>query len=172
MLKNFSISVLLLIFCFSCVKLPKTTEKETTEINKILELYDNWELEQAQGLLENISAKSGVDKGRLSILIEERKKNKKELELLLLDLKEALYNRDYEKIKGYVSESMINMIKLEKVKEVDLTGTDIYFSKIKYYKNSANTVMLINFYEDTSYIDLQFQLKNGLWKLASFGERR
>ncbi len=172
MLKKFSISVLLLIFCFSCVKLPKTTEKKTTEINKILELYDNWELEQAQGLLENISAKSGVDESRLSILIEERKKNKKELELLLLDLKGALYNRDYEKIKGYISESMINMIKLEKVKEVDLTGTDIYFSKIRYYKNSANTVMLINFYEDTSYIDLQFQLKNGLWKLASFGERR
>jgi hypothetical protein len=172
MLKKISISVLLLIFCFSCARLPKRVEK-TPEITKILELYDNWELEEAQTLLAGIPEKSrNSELDRLSLLIEERAQRKNELEILLLDLREALYNRDYEKIKGYISESLINTIKLEKIKNIDLTGTGIYFSKIKYYKNSAHTVMLINFYEETNYVDLEFRLKEGFWKLVSFGERR
>ncbi len=169
MLKKISISVYILLICFSCTRLPKTQEK-TSEINKILELYDNWELEEAAGIAEDLSDIPEVD--RLSILIQKRVEKKSELELILLDLKKALYTRDYDEIEKYMSRSIANIIKFRKLKKIDFAESDIYFSSIKYYKNSADIVMLINFYEDTNYIDLEFQLRNNQWKLVSFVERR
>ena len=169
MLKKISISVYILLICFSCTRLPKTQEK-TSEINKILELYDNWELEEAAAIAEDLSDIPEVD--RLSILIQKRVEKKSELELILLDLKKALYTRDYDEIEKYMSRSIANIIKFRKLKKIDFAESDIYFSSIKYYKNSADIVMLINFYEDTNYIDLEFQLRNNQWRLVSFVERR
>ena len=169
MLKKISISVYILLICFSCTRLPKTQEK-TSEINKILELYDNWELKEAAAIAEDLSDIPEVD--RLSILIQKRVEKKSELKLILLDLKKALYTRDYDEIEKYMSRSIANIIKFRKLKKIDFAESDIYFSSIKYYKNSAYIVMLINFYEDTNYIDLEFQLRNNQWKLVSFVERR
>ena len=167
--KNFNISIYFTLIFFSCTRLPKTQEK-TSEINKILRLYDNWELEEAAAITEGLSDIPEAD--RLNILIQKRVEKKSELEHLLLDLKKALYTRDYDKIEEYMSKSIANIIKFRKIKNIDFAESDIYFSGIKYYKNSANIVMLINFYEDTNYIDLEFRLINNHWKLVSFVERR
>jgi hypothetical protein len=83
-----------------------------------------------------------------------------------------LKTNDFETLESYTDLTIINEIKLRELKKNDYSQFKVYFGKNKFYKKNADTLMLINYLEETVYIDLKFKLITEEWKIVSFKERR
>lgn len=134
--------------------------------------YDNWELELAELELNQLELKE-QEKNNLIEKLTIRKNNKTEFKKVLNEISVALKANDFNALEKYVALNIINEIKLRELKKNDYSKVKIYFGKDKFNKENAETLMLINYLEETLYIDLIFELiDNKKWKLVSFKERR
>ncbi len=140
-----------------------------------MEFYNYWEFEEAKKEFLILQEKHPADNNIKKILkdIEFRIEKKEEIKKIQENIKENITKNNFKNIKKYVDKTLSNILKLNEMEKYDFSKTQIFYSKIKFYKRSAQTVFLINYSEETVYFDVYFLLdKNNSWKITNIDERR
>lgn len=172
-MKSLKFLIILLTIILSGCSFLKIKDNIPEEKN-FYENYNLWKLEEANTDLDIIKEKKVINSNeiiKLELKLKKRIENKKELKSIVKDMVKLLSRNEYKNIKKYIDKSIFNVLKFNMLKKYDLSNAKIYNGKIKFYKESANLLMLINYYDETYYFDLYFKLMGKSWKLVNFKER-
>jgi hypothetical protein len=173
-LKKTIFLVVILLLSTACTKLSKRSEigVDNQRLTTFYSYYNSWELEKARLELNQL----GIEEKDENILMQKlttRETNKAEFKQVQKIHRNALKANDFDVLEKYVALNIINEIKLRELKKNDYSKVKIYFAKNKFYRENAESLMLVNYFEETFYIDLKFELiDESKWKLVSFNERR
>jgi hypothetical protein len=173
-LKKTIFLVVILLLATACTNVSKRSEivEENQALKAFNSYYENWELDQAKLELNQLEIEEN-EKINLTQKLQTRKENRAEFDMVLTRLANALKANDFATLEEYVAHNLLNDIKLRELKKNDYSKVKIYFGKKKFYFEEAETLMLINYLEETAYIDLKFELiDNKKWQLISFKEKR
>lgn len=136
-----------------------------------MKYYDAWELDKVESLLET-SPLDLEEKKEIVNLLSIREKQKKELLELEKFSKEVIYEGEIVKLEKYITKDFVNKFKLSSLKELETKGARAYFGKRVFYKNTLEMLMVINYYEENLYVELELKYENERWQIESFSERR
>jgi hypothetical protein len=173
-LKKTIFLVIILLLSTACTKLSRKTDigVDDQRLTTFYSYYDSWELEKAKIELDQLE----IEEENRNVLMHKltiRESNKTELKQVQKILGDALKANDFDVLEKYVALNIINEIKLRELKKNDYSKVKVYFGKNKFYRKKSESLMLVNYLEETLYIDLKFELiDNGKWELVSFKERR
>ena len=171
MLKKLSL-ILVLLLLLGCVNTPQKTTLIPLNEQLLEQKINNWELDEARRLFTQI--KPTLDPKKLdkyNTLISEKDQGVKDLTKLINVLKIAFSKNQIFIIERYTDRGIKNTIKLNELKKLDLSRGHIYTTDPKFNKNSAKILALINFYDESLYLDIVFNFKDGQWKIIDFNER-
>jgi hypothetical protein len=166
--------VLILLLATACTNVSKRSDivEDNQKLKAFNRYYSNWELNQAENELNQLEIEEN-EKIILTQKLKTREKNRAEFDVVLKKLAEALKANDFATLEEYVANNILNTIKLRELKKNDYSNVKIYFGKKKFYFEEADTLMLINYLEETTYINLKFELiESEDWQLISFEEKR
>jgi hypothetical protein len=167
------IILLLLIGC-SSIQIKREGFFEDEKYIKIVKLYDEWKLEEADKeveILENIEI-NNENILRMKFLIAEKRKLKEKLYSLMENIKVSIKNNDIDKIRKYTKKTFLNNKKLNELEKNDFTIFDIYSGNIKFEKEKAEGTAVFNYGDEMLYVNIKFQLEKREWKIVDFFERR
>ncbi|MCK5780668.1 MAG: hypothetical protein KAH04_06580 [Psychrilyobacter sp.] len=164
--------MLIFFLLLGCTNIQTKQSLLTPEEQSLGERIDSWELEDAKRILTHISSTLEPEKSEeYQTLISEKEKDKKELKKLLVLLKTAFSKNQIFIIERYTESGLRNKIKLHELKKIDLSQATIIFGNPVFNKDHANILTIINFYDDSLYLDITFRFRNGKWKITDFNER-
>jgi len=172
--------ILLMTACTSVDKVQSTGTGATigamnsSEIKKLDSYIYNWQLNEASTYLSSIEKTKGSNSSinKYKRLIAERKSDVRELNVIIEELKSAIKRNDFNTVKKYFVNSMSNNFKLNKLSEGDYSGINIYSGNPQMKGDKADLLVLLNYMEETIYVDLAFDLINSNWKVSNIKERR
>lgn len=171
MLKKLSLTLILLLL-LGCVNTPLKNSSFSPQKELLEQKINNWELDEARNLFSQISQTLDPKKlDEYETLISEREQGVKDLKKLINILKIAFSKNQIFIIERYTDKGIKNKIKLNELKKLDLSRGNIYTTNPKFNKNHAEILTLINFYDESLYLDIVFNFKNGQWKIIDFNER-
>ena len=171
MLKNLSL-ILILLLLLGCVNTPLKNSSPSPKEQLLEQKINDWELDEAKGLFFQIRPTLDPEKlDEYETLISEREQGVKDLEKLISVLKAAFSKNQIFIIERYTDRGIKNKRKLNELKKLDLSKGYIYTTDPKFNKNHAEILALINFYDESLYLDIVFNFKNGQWKIIDFSER-
>lgn len=171
MLKKLSLT-LILLFLLGCVNTPLKNSSFSPKEQLLEQKINDWELGEARKLFSQM--RPTLDPKRLDeyeVLISEREQGVKDLKKLINVLKVAFSKNHFFIIERYIDKGIKNKMKLNELKKLDLSGSNIYTTDPKFNKNHASILALINFYDESLYLDIVFNFENGQWKILDFNER-
>lgn len=171
MLKKLSLTLILLLL-LGCVNTPLKNSSLSPKEQLLEQKINDWELGEARGLFSQMKPTLDPEKlDKYETLISEREQGVKDLEKLINVLKAAFSKNQIFIIERYTDKGIKNKIKLNELKKLDLSGGNIYTTDPKFKKNHAEILALINFYDESLYLDIVFNFENGQWKIIDFSER-
>lgn len=173
-LKKTIFLVLILLLSTACSNTSGKSEISVTDVKfeTFFSFYDIWNLEMAEQELNQLEIEE-TDKKILMQKLTKREADKEEFNEVLKKLSFAIKANDFNALEEYIAPNIINKVKLRELKKHDYSEVNIYFGKNKFRKKNVETIMLINYLEETLYVDLKFQLVNEKkWQLVSFKEKR
>lgn len=171
MLKKLSLTLILLLL-LGCTNVPLKNSSLSPKEQLLEQKINDWELDEAKGLFSQMRISLDPKKiDKYEILISEREQGVKDLEKLINVLKTAFSKNQIFIIERYTDRGIKNKIKLNELKKFDLSSGNIYTSNPKFNKNHAEILALINFYDESLYLDIVFNFKDGQWKIINFNER-
>ncbi len=168
--------LVLLLFSMGCSSIQFKREGffEDVKYIKVVKLYENWELEEAEKeiiLLEKESP-DDINLKRLRVLVSEKAKLKSDLYELVESVKNAIKKNDIDEIRKYTKKSFLNKKKLNELEKNDFTIFDIYSGEIEFKNERAEAVTVLNYGDEMFYISVKFKLEKREWKIVDFFERR
>jgi len=171
MFQKLSLSLILLLL-LGCTNTPLKNSLFTSERQLLEEKINSWELDEAKILFSQMKPTLSLKKtDEYKTLISEREQGFKNLEKLIKILKIAFSKNQIFIIERYTDMGIKNKIKLNELKKLDLSKGHIYTNTPKFNKNKAEVLALINFFDESLYLDIVFNLKDGQWKIINFNER-
>lgn len=170
------ISMLIFLTLFtSCTSISKREKIfKYPETKTLKKYYQNWEMDKAQNELLSLREKDPLNKEYISFFskIEKRKHEKEEfyriLELIVMEL--AVNRTD--SLKKYMKKTVENRLKLDYIKDRDLSAFDIFNSKAKFFKKSSKVIIAFTYLDETFYMNVDFELSKKGWKIDEVKERR
>ena len=150
-------------------------ERKSSEYYEIFSLYKKWKIEKGEELLTLYFSNNRInvkEKEELSRFFNNRKKQKEELSLFENKIREEIDEGDIKKLKNSISPSLRNKIILSYLEEEQIKGAKAYFGKRKFDDNKLEMLMIVSYLENSFYIDLKLNYRNGKWLIESFDERR
>jgi hypothetical protein len=131
--------------------------------------YENWELENAEKMLKYIE---GNEKQKeLRQKLDYKLEKQKELKELLSNVKNDLKNSKYDLLKENSLNTLENEILIKNMKKYDITKAKIYFGKINFGRDITKIPLIISYFDDSFYFEIQSRLVNEKWVFISFVER-
>lgn len=171
MFKKLSLT-LILLFLLGCVNAPLKDSSFSPKEQLLEQKINDWELGEARDLFSQMKLTLEPKKiDKYDILISEKEQEVEDLKKLINVLKTAFSKNQIFIIERYTDKGIKNKIKLNELKKLDLSSGNIYTSEPKFDKNQASVLALINFYDESLYLDIVFSFKNGQWKILNFNER-
>ena len=171
MLKK-KILTLILLLLLGCTNIPLKNNSLSLKEQLLEQKINDWELDEAKDLFSQISITLNPKKiDKYKILISEREQGVENLKKLINVLKTAFSKNQIFIIERYTDRGIKNKIKLNELKNLDLSNGNVYTTNPKFNKNHAEILALINFYDDSLYLDIIFNFKDGQWKIIDFNER-
>lgn len=169
-MKNKIIILLALLLFISCSNI-KTKEINTEKQYEML--LNNWELDKLGLLLKD---NGNSDENRITekykILLQERIKEKSDLENMIEDLKSQLKSNNFENIEMYFNDSFINRKILSEMKKIDFSQMKIMSTKPEYYKNTASNIAAVIFSDNVQYFRFTYKLSNKKWSIIEIKDGR
>ncbi len=171
MVKKLSLTLILLVL-LGCANTPLKSSSLSPKEQLLEQKINDWELDDASGLFSQIRSTLDPEKlDRYEALISEREQGVKDLEKLINVLKAAFSKNQFFIIERYTKMGIKNKTKLNELKKLDLSGGNVYTTDPKFNENRAEILALINFYDESLYLDIVFNFKDGQWKIIDFNER-
>lgn len=172
MIKKFSVLLVLVLFV-SCSNIQ--TQNSYQDSNRDYQrLYENWKLNELENQLKFDSQKYGKNTTIVYYekALNDRKRDRENLDELLTKIK-----NEFKENKKDTLENSLNMIikgafVKEELNKVDLSQMRVSYTKPTFYKNSAENIVAFRINEETIYFNIVYELKNGIWKIIEFKERR
>lgn len=160
--------VILTVFLFSCrnAEIDKNKHTDYIEVDEKLLV---WDLEGANNLIQNLDNETKL---RYENVISEKKIKLEKLYVLEGIIKKAFYDGDFSELDKYMSLGSINAYKYKILKENDLSEVKVYIGKREFLDNSLNELVVLNFYEDSLYMEIVLQFERDNWFIKSFNEKR
>lgn len=162
-MKN-KIIVLLTILLFISCSGVNTREVNTEKRYEIL--LDNWKLDELNILLSD-SAESDENRitAKYKILLQERIKEKSDLENMIETLKTQLKSNNFENIEMFFNDSFKNRKILSELENIDFSQMRILTTEPEFYKNTASNIAGIIFNDEVEYFRFYYKLSNKKWSI-------
>jgi hypothetical protein len=171
MLRKISLTLVLLLL-IGCSNVPTKNTSLTPQEQSLQGLIYDWKIDEANELLGEIGLTLTDERvKKYSLEIREKEKEYKELEKTIEILKGALSKNHIFIVERYTQRGIKNKIKLKELEKIDFSRGKIYTSKPKFQGDTANVLAVINFYDDSLYLDILFEIKDDRWKIIDFSER-
>lgn len=171
MLKRIGLTFILLIL-LGCSNLPKNEVPSSPKEQVLIQKINKGEISEAVELLDKISVNLEPEKVKnYQTMISERDLEVKDLEKLIKILKDAFSKNHFFIVERYTDIGIKNKIKLNELKKLDLSQGNFYTGKPVFDKDQASVLAIINFYDESLYLDIFFSRKSGEWKIINFNER-
>jgi len=171
MLKKLSISLVLLLL-IGCSSLPRKDVSLAPDEKLLITKINHGKIDEAKEQLTKIELTlESEELANYETLISNRDLEVKDLEKLINILKVAFSKNQFFIIERYTEMGIKNKIKLRELKKLDLSQGNIYTGKPKFDGDKASVLAVINFYDESLYLDIYFEEKNGKWKIKNFSER-
>lgn len=170
-MKKFSF-IFIFLLLLGCSNTPTKHTNFSPEEKSLNEKINLWKLEDAKIILTHLSSTLEPLKiEEYNTLISEKEKQKEDLNNLLDILKVALSKNQIFIIERYTENGLKNKIKLHELKKFDLSRATIIFGNPVFQGDQSSILTIINFYDDSLYLDITFRFRDGIWKITDFNER-
>ncbi len=171
MLKKISITLVLLLL-LGCSNLPTKDVSMTSEERSLMTKINDGKIHEAQEQLTQMELTLEPEKlDNYQTLISKRDQEIKDLEKLINILKVAFSKNQIFIIERYTDMGIKNKMKLRELEKMDFSRGNIYTSAPTFNGDEANILAVINFYDESLYLDIFFNKENGKWKIKNFSER-
>jgi hypothetical protein len=171
MLRKISITLVLLLLV-GCSNLPTKDVSVTSEERLLMTKINDGKIDEAKEQLTQIGLTLEAKKLEdYQALISKRDQEVKDLEKLINILKVAFSKNQIFIIERYTDMGIKNKMKLKELEKLDLSRGNIYTSAPTFNGDQANILTVINFYDESLYLDIFFNKEKGKWKIKNFSER-
>lgn len=167
-MKKTILFIILSLFLISCKNVEVVQKKNTAEI-EIDEPLKVWNLNLAGELIDKLELES---KSSYKTLLEEKKNQIEKLYNLEKTIKLAFYSGDFTSLDSYMKLGTIDKYKYEKLKSYQISEIKVYIGKREFLNNDLTELAIINFFEDSIYMELKLQYEENDWYIKSFDEKR
>ncbi len=167
-LKKILIFIMLSILIISC-KNSEIVQKKDSVNYEIEEKLRVWHIDEAMLLIEKLE---DSEKAKYLSIIEEKKEKLEKLYKVEGVIKEAFYTGDYSTLDSYMDLGSINSYKYEKLKEYGLSNIRVYLGNREFLDNNVDEIAVLNFFEESVYLELELQYEGNDWFIKSFDEKR
>ncbi len=169
-MKNKIIILLTLMLFISCSNIKKS---EINTEKKYEILLNNWELEKLNLMLSsNVNSDENKIAEKYKILLQERIKEKSDLENLIKNLKSQLKSNNFENIEMYFNDSFVNRKIISELVKIDFSKMRIMTSKPKFHKNTAVNTVAVIFRDQIQYFQFTYKLSNKKWSIIEIKDGR
>lgn len=164
-------TILLIIFTLllmSCKnnEIVQKTNSAYLEIDKEIAVMN---LSKAEELVMPLDEEA---KAKYTMLIEEKKVILQSLYGVESVIKNAFYTGSFTQLDNYMKLGAINSYKYDKLKEYDLSGIKVYIGKREFSNDNVSEIAVMNFFEESIYLELLLQYDGNDWFIRSFDEKR
>lgn len=97
---------------------------------------------------------------------------KQSLLTMVTNIKEELKNGEFDTFDRALVPGLKNSVLKKEIQTVDFSQINILTSKPVFNKNTAENVVALIYGTHTLYLNVEYLLKNGEWKILNFKERR
>ena len=167
-LKKILIFIMLSILIISC-KNSEIVQKEDSVNVEIEEKLRVWHIDEAMLLIEKLE---DSEKAKYLSIIEDKKEKLEKLYRVEEIIKEAFYTGDYSTLDSYMDLGSINNYKYGKLKEYGLSNIRVYLGNREFLDNNVDEIAVLNFFEESVYLELELQYEGNDWFIKSFDEKR
>ena len=161
--------MLLSVLLFSCknTEIVQKTDRSQMKIEKELRV---WNLDRAWELTEELENEE--DKIKYKFLIEDKLEKLDKLYKVEEIIKEAFYTGNFSNLDLYMDLNSFNNFKYRKLKELGLSNIRVYFGKREFLDDNVNEIAILNFFEESIYLEINLQYEKNDWLIKSFDEKR
>ena len=99
-------------------------------------------------------------------------KERESLIVLIDNIKDELQVGNTELLRESFLPSIRNDFVKSEIENIDFSKINIFNSKPIFLKNKASNIVGFTLQSTTIYYDVEYSLKNGIWKIVKFKERR
>lgn len=167
-MKKIALFIIFTIFLISCKNAQVVQNKDTDYI-----LIENelkvWNLSKASEILETLDE---VAKEKYSLIINEKKGKLEQLYLVEGIIKRAFFTGDFTVLDSYMKLGNIDTYKYEKLKEFEISDVKVYVGKRDFSNDNVDELAVMNFFEESVYLELNLQYDGNDWFIKSFSEKR
>ena len=111
---------------------------------------------------------SNISTQNLNVTEEDRNS----LLTMVTTIKEEFKNGEFETFEKALAPSIKNSVVRKNIETIDFSEVSILTSKPVFNKNTAKNMVAFIYGSNTLYLDVEYLLKNGEWKIVNFKERR
>lgn len=98
-------------------------------------------------------------------------KEKESLIVLIDGIKSNLKKGDVTLLEQSLTSGIRNNFLKEEIQNIDFSKVNMFNSKPQFLGNRATNIVGLNIQSTTIYYDVEYVLKNGVWKISKFKER-
>lgn len=167
-MKKTILFIILTLFLISCKNMEVVQKKNTSEI-EIDEALKVWNITLAEDLIDKLETDNKSDYNNL---LNEKKAQLNKLYELEKTIKTAFYSGDFTNLNNYMKLGTIDKYKYEKLKDYQLSEIKVYIGKRDFLNNDLTELAVMNFFEDSIYMELKLQYEENDWYIKSFDEKR
>lgn len=160
--------IILTIFLISC-KNSEVVQKTNSSYKEIEVELDKMNLPKAEELIMALDEES---KTKYLVVLESKKEQLQRLYEVENIIKKAFYTGNFIDLDNYMKLGTINSYKYEKLKEYDLSDIRVYIGKREFANDNVSEVAVMNFFEESIYLELLLQYDGNDWFVKSFDEKR
>lgn len=99
-------------------------------------------------------------------------KEKENLVLLIENIKYSLQHGDVTLLEKTLTPSIKNNFVKSEIQNIDFSKVNIFNSKPQFFRDTATNMVGFNIQGTTLYYEVEYELKDGEWKIIKFKERR
>lgn len=167
-LKKIIFFITLSILIISC-RNSEIVQKKDSFNYEIEEELRVWHIDEAILLIEKLE---DSEKIKYLSIIEEKKEKLEKLYKVEGIVKEAFYTGDYSILDSYMDLGSVNSFKYKKLKEYGLSNIRVYLGNREFLDNNVDEIAVLNFFEESVYLELNLQYERNDWFIKSFDEKR
>lgn len=104
------------------------------------------------------------------IVVAQREKN--QLISQLEELKSDLASNNMQNLDNFIRPGLKNDYALSRLKNVDFSKINLFFSEPVFEDNRAANVIAFNAENSTLYLDFEYEFKDNIWQIIDMKERR
>ena len=162
-MKKLLFLVVLLVFMGCSSTQINKNQKKDIAICK--QYYDNWELDKLNIKIHEIKTYDIKLATDLAKSLEERKNQKKELEILLQNMKQSIKLGHINEIEKNFQDTIANRELMKYLKENNSLAFDIIIGKIKFYKETAKNMIGLVYLDQVIYLSVDYKLLKNNWRI-------